>query len=81
MTWKPSKFDLDWTASLIKVVAEGATWGTTFGIYVFRKESKTLELIFRVPGQNAEDERERVRLVFEELGWKVNDISNLREEM
>lgn len=71
--YKPKESDLIWCKNLIRVVNEGAVWGTSWGIYKFNKKEKKIVLQEKVPHKdwNFEDNHKRMKIVFKKIGWEV----------
>lgn len=71
MSYKVFDRDKLWTKGLISIVSDGATWGTSFGVYVFDKEAKVLTLKAVVDESLRKSIHDPIVAVFESIGWKV----------
>lgn len=74
--YKPSESDKQWLRNLLSLLKDGGTWGTSFAVYRVDKANKQLkevdaEIPFVPSEPHNEEDKRRVRLVAEAIGWKV----------
>jgi hypothetical protein len=75
--WRPSEADIRWTQNLADGIKEGGRWGTSWGVYKLEESKKlvTLETVVDPKLCYGDQNHNRVKLTFEEMGWKVVDLN------
>lgn len=68
--WEPTESDIEWQKNLLDICKDGAIWGAAAGIYRIDKSRKTL--VRTAPGVD-EGTHDRIVIVLEKLGWKMEE--------
>ena len=70
--WKPDEEDIQFGQQLIRTIKQGGTWAAPQGVCVYEFDHENKTLIERVPSP-FEEFRKKTKLLFQELGWVVQD--------
>lgn len=73
--WEPCPTDILFMEELIRIVNERCVWVTSFGVYQFDKENKTLKLDKVLNEDFREGLHDRNIKVLEKMGWRMDDAT------